>query len=66
MPEDCHKCDELEAAFIRPRTERSMRQMYGALAPELSEKLDAEEMAALRAIQDHKMAEHYYHKADQL
>jgi hypothetical protein len=32
--------------------------MYGTLTPELREKLDAEETAALRAIQDHKIAEH--------
>ncbi len=47
--------DELEANFVRPRTERSIRIMTGRATEARLEELEAEEMQALRAIMDYKL-----------
>ncbi len=45
--------DELEASFIRPRTEKSILILTGRSTEARLEQLQAEEMRALRAIQDY-------------
>jgi hypothetical protein len=47
--------DELEAKFTRPRTERSILNMTGRATTARLKQLEAEEMRALRAIQDYSM-----------
>jgi hypothetical protein len=54
----CSTCDELDQKFIRPRNERSLRRSQGTLTPEIEAQLDAEERAALEAIQDHRAKDH--------
>jgi hypothetical protein len=47
--------DELEANFIRPRTARSILILKGRATEAMLEQLEAEEMRALRAIQDYRL-----------
>lgn len=55
----CAKCDELDKIFERPRTERTLRKLRGTLTSEDCQRLEFEELAALRALQEHKITDHH-------